>query len=90
MTAGYPLGLCAIGSSALLDHCPGLKRMAGCPLLTIGLEGRSTKPPPNPLSGELGNAGLMRTEWKAQIISGAPRGELGRAVPAQRTPETGD
>lgn len=69
MTAGYPLGLCAIGSSALLDHCPGLKWLAGCPLLTIGLEGRSMKPPPNPLSGDLGNAGLTRTEWKVHRLS---------------------
>lgn len=53
MTAGYPSGLCAIGSSALPDRHPGLERMSGCPLPTIGLEGRSRKPPPTPLSGEM-------------------------------------
>lgn len=34
MTVGYALELYAIGSAALPDHHPGLKRVAGCPLLT--------------------------------------------------------
>jgi len=88
MTTGYPLGLCTTRSSALPCQHLSLRRMAGCPLLTIALEGRSMKHLPSPLSGELWNVGLMRTEWKAQIISGASWGEPGRAVPAQRAPKT--
>lgn len=53
MTTGCPLGLCGI-ESLLCRSSPWLEKG--------GLGSRSVKPPPNLLSGELGNAGLMSTQ----------------------------
>lgn len=81
MTAGYPSGLCAIGSSALPGHHPGCKQAAGC----------------SPLDSKqgLGNlfptlfrqSGERRVQWKAQSLS---RGDLNHVVPAQGAPKTED